>query len=125
MNITVPVEIPNRMIRDVLETANEHSGYWAQVTSQSHQIPRFELLEKILDGDGWIEYGEVDESKPFGPLEVGEERYRLDLESVRKGMKLVAEKYPRHFADIMNDNHDATTGDVLLQCCLLGEIVYG
>jgi hypothetical protein len=33
-------------------------------------------------------------------------------------------QYRSHFGDMMNHN-DATTGDVFLQCCLLGKVVYG
>jgi hypothetical protein len=32
---------------------------------------------------------------------------------------------PRHFADVLNENDDAGTGDVFLQCCLFGEIIFG
>ena len=52
-------------------------------------------------------------------------RLRLDRESIKKGLMLMADKYPRHFNDFVNDNDDAITGDVFLQCCLLGDVVYG
>lgn len=34
-------------------------------------------------------------------------------------------KYPRHWADVLAENDDATTGDVFLQCCLFGECIFG
>jgi len=37
----------------------------------------------------------------------------------------MAEKYPRHFHNFLEENDDAETGDVFIQCCLFGEIVYG
>ena len=41
-------------------------------------------------------------------------------------MKVMHEKYTRHYADMVSEcNADATTGDVLVQCALFGEIVYG
>ena len=49
----------------------------------------------------------------------------LDGAAILRGLKIMAEKYPKHFADFMTGNDDAITGDVFLQCCLLGEIVYG
>lgn len=49
----------------------------------------------------------------------------LDAEAIQKGLAIMAEKYPRHFANILTENSDAETGDVLLQCCLLGDIIYG
>ena len=50
---------------------------------------------------------------------------RLDLEAIQKGLKIMAEKYPRHMSDFINDNDDAITGDVFLQCCLFGDVIYG
>jgi len=50
---------------------------------------------------------------------------RLDLESIRKGLNVMASNYPRHFADFLNEAADAITADVFLQCCLFGELIYG
>jgi hypothetical protein len=50
--------------------------------------------------------------------------FRLDLKSIRRGLEDLATKYPRHFADLVNENTDAITADVLLQCCLFGELIY-
>lgn len=47
---------------------------------------------------------------------------RMDLEI---GMTIMAQKYPRHFADAVQGNEDAVTGDVFLQCCLFRDVVYG
>ena len=51
--------------------------------------------------------------------------YRLDLKAIQRGWKLLKETQPRHYADVLKENADATTGDVFLQCCLFGEVVYG
>ena len=51
--------------------------------------------------------------------------YFLDLPAIDKGLEILATKYPKHFADFMNENDDADTGDVFLQCCLFGEAIYG
>ena len=50
---------------------------------------------------------------------------RLDLNAIKKGLQIMAEKYPRHMGDFLNENDDADTGDVFLQCCLFGEAIYG
>jgi len=50
--------------------------------------------------------------------------FRLDLEAIAQGLEVMASKYPRHFADLVNENTDAITADVLLQCCLFGELIY-
>lgn len=49
----------------------------------------------------------------------------LNEESIRKGLSIFATKYPHHFADFIDGNFDALTGDVFVQCCLLGDCEYG
>jgi hypothetical protein len=50
---------------------------------------------------------------------------RLNLKTIKQGLQLMAEKYPSHFSDILSENADASTGDVFLQLCLFGELIYG
>lgn len=49
----------------------------------------------------------------------------LTMTDFEKGIQIMAEKYPRHFSDLMNETDDAITHDVLMQCIVLGELVYG
>lgn len=49
----------------------------------------------------------------------------LDREKLEKGLQLMAEKYPKHWADFISENSDAITGDVFLQLCVFREIRYG
>lgn len=41
------------------------------------------------------------------------------------GLNTMAAKAPKHFADLINENDDAITHDVFIQCVLFGEIVFG
>lgn len=53
-------------------------------------------------------------------------RHRLTLDSLREGARLMAEKYPQHYHNLLSESEcDAETGDVLIQLALFGEIVYG
>ena len=52
-------------------------------------------------------------------------KLRLDLAAIKKGLQVMATKYPDQFNDIVSENDDTITGDVFIQCCLLGEAVYG
>lgn len=54
-----------------------------------------------------------------------EGEYILDLESIERGLNVMAQKYKRHFNDVLQDQADADTGDVFLQCCLFGELIFG
>lgn len=48
----------------------------------------------------------------------------ITLADVRKGLEVMAEKYPKHFADIVDENDDATTADLLGQCIVYHTEVY-
>jgi hypothetical protein len=49
----------------------------------------------------------------------------LNWERLQEGLQVMAEKYPRAFADFMSEDDDAETGDVFVQCAVLGEIIFG
>ena len=49
----------------------------------------------------------------------------LNRESLRKGIQVMHDEYRRHFDDMVNENADAITGDVLLQCAVFGRVIYG
>ena len=51
--------------------------------------------------------------------------HTLDLAKCVKGLTVMAERAPRHLADLQSGNDDADTGDVYLQCCIFGEAIYG
>ena len=53
------------------------------------------------------------------------DEHKLDLPAIRRGLNIMAEKYPCHMNDLVSENYDHDTADVLLQCCVLGEVVYG
>lgn len=55
----------------------------------------------------------------------GKTEWRLDIDAIREGLRVMAKKYPVHFARIIDENDDGGTGDVFLQCCLFGELVFG
>ncbi len=94
--------------------------YWARVDVGKHEL-------------GWRNYFTATFHDHAGAEEVFEggvrkikmKKYKLSLAKLKKGLLILQQKYPHHFADIMRESGDATTGDVLIQCALLGEIVYG
>lgn len=95
-------------IKGLLDSASHGSAYWA-----SSGLEYESETNKALTPEG---------SKVYDHEE--EHNYVLTLGKIRKGLRVFAKKYPDHFADFMRDNYDMTTGDVFLQCCLLGETKY-
>ena len=97
-------------IEDLLNTAGCGSRDWAESLLEYESE-----VKKIMDnGVAHIK-----------DLEDKETEYSLTLEIIKKGLITMAKKEPQHFADLLSDNDDNTTGDVFLQCCLFGKVVYG
>lgn len=97
----------------ILSVEPHHSEY-DKITPQMRGI--FSNLETIALYHGYVIVHTQDE-----PLV----NHRLDFATIQRGLRVMLDKYPRHFADAVGENADAITGDVFLQCCLFGEIVYG
>lgn len=51
--------------------------------------------------------------------------FRLDREAIMNGLRLIGTEYPAQFARIISGDDDAETGDVFLQLCLFGKLIYG
>lgn len=91
------------------------SNYWARIDVGAHQpggrnhlTARFTITE-ISDKKAGAIRGRT---------------YELSLDKLKKGLRVLATKYPHHFKDVIAGTGDVTTGDVLVQCALFGEIVY-
>lgn len=123
MTNPISVKFTDERIADLICCAIEGGiGYWSTLTSREPVGEWMTTYLAIAKGEGKIilreldNNGEIDESVP--------ERV-LDRAAVDRGLQLMADKYPRHFADFVKENEDADTADVFAQCALLGEIVYG
>ena len=70
----------------------------------------------LLKGKGVAVYDLYDED---------ETKHHLTIDDVRKGLELMRDGHPRHYADLIEENDDAITGDVWLQLAVFGEVIYG
>ncbi len=89
------------------------SNYWYQIESKTHGDYLKTLFKKGLQ---------------MSNARLDDDDFRshwLNLEMMQDGAKIMKEKYPRHYKDAIDENEDAGTGDVFLQCALFGEVIYG
>lgn len=86
---------------------------FAKVMNREPQV--FKHADYPLNPGGAVIVRDADEGKTF----------TLDLEACRRGAQVMRRSYPRHYAAVIAENDDAETGDVFLQCCLFGEVIYG
>jgi hypothetical protein len=52
-------------------------------------------------------------------------RVKITSGTIKSALTLMATNYPRHFADLINENDDAITADVLLQLMVYKDVIYG
>jgi len=118
--IPIEVEITEERMSDLLCTALEGgSNYWYQAmgyVNPNNVKTEYKHLElPFIEGCGMM----------IGDCESDEEPKLLNLEAMLNGLKIMGVKYPWHLKNFLEENDDAETGDVFLQCSLFGEIVYG
>ena len=132
----ISIDIPDPRIASILVNAFEGgSNYWYRIESKvappkGEERPVLEYNEKdakVRPTYDWpLTGGALLISDFYGAGEDDKVTMRLDRNTIDSGLKVMAEKYPRHFANMLPEgSDDAETGDVFLQCCLFGELVYG
>ena len=112
--IGVRSNFTKEQITNLLDSASRGADYWCEnelayesETDKALSETDFSLI-KITDSE---------------PTEI---KYcKLNLGKIKKGLTVMAKKEPKHFADFVSEDYDAVTGDVFLQCCLFGKVLYG
>ena len=115
----VPMEITIQRMKDLLCTAFEGgSNYWIDHIEAKGKYKKSQI-EYIYDvpilTKGWLEIHDIDDPTII----------KLDSAALKKGLNILAKLYPQAFSDFINENEDAETADVFLQCCCFGEVIYG
>ncbi len=112
MKVTVPIEIAEQRIADTLGDAD--ISYWGDVSE--------------WDENSALEVVQGKKEIFIIPNEPEDKEYvkrTLSRESILAALPIIAEKWPWHFKDILDETGDATTGDVLIQVAVLDDIVFG
>lgn len=110
MRISTSYTIPSRELESLLDSAGRGASYWCE-----NELQYESEITKIMRGGSshMMDF----ESEP-------QKSYELTLEMIETGLGLMAQKSPQDFADILTGDADNNTGDVFLQFCIFGEIVY-
>lgn len=134
MSVSIPVNVNVTIstIRNLLTCAIEGgSNYWGAFREDPNFIKSITEADKdaYVKSEGGEYYACYDIKNPYYCLRVsdaeGGTTYNVTLENLIKGLGIMANRYPRHFKDVINENYDAVTGDVFVQCSVFGEIVFG
>jgi len=119
----IKLVVPDQRLQDLLTSAFEGgSNYWYQIDAFNY--PEGQTKESLK-----IEFPHVELPFKGGSLTIssgGDMPVKtLDRAAIEKGLDVMAQKYPRDYADFLAENDDANTGDAFLQCCLYGELIFG
>ena len=112
LKLSVRVYFSAEDIKNLLDSASRGSDYWCE-NSLAYERETNKALTpigvKVKDFEA--------EDKPVV--------HTLNLAKIKKGLTVMAKKFPEHFGDFHSGNYDMNTGDVFLQCCLFGDVIYG
>lgn len=121
ISVEVTIKFDIERIKDLLCAAFEGgTGYWCSIRGYKYPNGKtkddyeFRHCEVVPDG-GTMILVETEENR----------EWELTQERLMFGLKVMSTQYPEHFNDFLRENEDATTGDVFVQCCLFGTIIYG
>lgn len=134
VKVTIEVEITDGMIYNLLCCALEGgSNYWYQIKGYkepAHPMPNemggqiFKHLDYPTSPDGGLYiYDSVDGEG--GGIFDEKHTFLLDKKALEHGIELMAREYPERLKEVLEENEDADTGDLFLQLCVFGEVIYG
>lgn len=133
------IEVSADLIRGLLCTAFEGgSNYWYEIIDQKYPpgTKRADFSEggRLQDPKEYWHWCQLIPTFEGGALIItstegdeinGAKQWTLDRDAITRGLAVMSEKYPKHYGDAIGETGDAITGDVFLQCCLFGDIIYG
>lgn len=123
--VTTTVEITEQQVCDLLITAFECNDDVSAWVERAEHRPYKRVREPDNDSRLRCAGGREELELPVQIWELDEVKpHTLDLEAIQMGLTIMASEVPHHFRDILQDNVDATTADVFLQCCLFKEVRY-
>jgi hypothetical protein len=124
VSVQATVDVPEQRIADLLETGLYGSS-WFGLTKINYPAGVGKdtdyTLVPLMEGGHLVitDYSVEEEGEKPVP-------YTLDRAALLRGLQLFANLKPqRHWAAFIEENDDQETGDVFLQLCLFGEVLYG
>jgi hypothetical protein len=128
----IEIEVTEQRIADLLCAGMEGGiNYWARII-EYHEPPA--LTFRAYPDLGGGSFPHVDYPLNYGGSVLlesvegdvnGETRFTLTRGGIERGIVTMQRVAPRHFANWLAERDDAETGDVFIQCCLFGRVVFG
>jgi hypothetical protein len=149
--LAITITIPLHRAWDVWVSAVEGGiGYWSRLgygstpgyegerrrAAEALGVDAVRHFEACTERAQWIYFAPFVEGGYVQLLEIDEYahdddghaltiEHRVDGETILRGFALLAAKYPRHLALVLDGEDDATTADLVVQLGVFGEVRYG
>lgn len=107
MKFDIPISADH--IRDYLSRAN--ISYWGEMSGALGEADDLSDLNIVIT-----------EHEGTGPG--GDGTWALDVERIRIGIAMLATKVPHYLGEILSNDGDMYTGDILIQYAIFGEEMY-
>lgn len=122
--ITATVEWA-KIVNAVIGAFEGGSTYWLRSADYVYTPEGVEGSPLYAEDQFWAKGGKM--ALSYDDPEDQERRAskEVSLIEIKQGLRSMAEKDPRHFNDLLNENDDAITHDVFIQHVLFSEVVYG
>lgn len=137
LSVPMTVEVPWDAVTNAIVGALE-GGYspWMHAFRPTNEPISIGLADAARGGENTVWYndpafwiGGGTAAMEYDRAEDGEGdgkgRMTIGQSDLKRGIELMAQKAPRHFADLVGENDDAITHDVFMQMIVFGEIIYG
>ncbi len=117
---SIVIEVSHEVIDNALASAFDSGiAYWARVEDEYRPKGAEDCwLSEVVTRGGWVQLKLL-------PGDTGRQPRRLTLGNVREGLRMMAAWYPGPFGALLGGTGDSTTGDILLQLSVFGEVIYG
>ena len=134
--LTVSTQVPIERVADTLIGAFEGgSNYWmgsvkwGTYFEDAHRKSPFkdEAIGSVYSNVlawAWEQHLHF-QIKVIADEEADYQEGAINPRSIQRGVQLMARDYPRHYEDMISEQDDATTSDVLLQCIIYNDVVFG
>lgn len=121
MKFNIEVEITQNQIEDLIVGALEGgSNYWLSFEVnpiiKDFKWNSIDYARQIVEGECELICYDVATKEYLG---------RLNKITIEEGLNLMLKTHPSSFKEILDENWDADTADVFMQCCVLKDIIYG
>lgn len=128
MKVSIDIDVDFDKIANLLCSAFE-SGYlnWARIEDyiEPNNVWHWNFLDDFNDGRvyEYVQYPLSEGGAVILKCDGYDKTFTLDLASIKSGLAAMAKSCNR-FSDIINDEIDAETGELFINYCLFGEVVF-